>query len=216
MSAIPSWVVVHTGDFGAAVATEVRRRLPDADAVHTGALPGLQCPPGGLILLATNRPCVDVELTVDRWAMDQQCFLIPVALEHPFLRIGPVLGPRAHATLDCYRRRLHQHHRDREVRRMAEEQYAAEAALQPQGYLPTLVTLAVSTVLELGRRLADGVDDELQQVRLLDVYTLSTRCSRLVGRHGNARSAPVYAEAERSYRALLPVVRDVAKMRGAQ
>ncbi|MGP3983116.1 hypothetical protein [Streptomyces sp. KR80] len=212
-------LVVHSGDFGAAVAAELACALPSV--VSVGAEPGTAdpavWPDAEFVVPATSCPRTDLEQAVDAWALTRRATVVPVSLEHPQLRIGPALNPSTTATLDCLRRRFAQHAPDRALQRQANEAYggAAGAAVAgaPRGYPHSLAVFAAQWVLAVRQRLDGGDERDLQQVRLLHVHTLQMRSAHLIGCHGNARSPRRGRESERSYADLLPLVQRLGARR---
>ena len=68
-------------------------------------------PAGGVLVVALGHTVPSVELLADELVRARSATLVPVVAEQPYLRVGPVLGPSATATIDCFYRRLGQHGR---------------------------------------------------------------------------------------------------------
>ncbi|WP_340687836.1 hypothetical protein LCL61_17710 [Amycolatopsis coloradensis] len=203
-------LVLHDEGFGTAVA----ERLGALPSVTTSATPGLpspdEVPARSILVLALNQPAPRFEREADRLALARDAFLIPVVASHQAVRVGPVLGPGAHATMDCHYRRTLQHH----TTTGSPELQAAYDEVEHRhsvGFLPSLVASASSWATAVIHRLAEGNLSDLQQVAFFSGNSPRIGRHRLTGVHGNARSAaPVPAE-DRSWRALLPLARELAQ-----
>ncbi|WP_143253978.1 hypothetical protein [Amycolatopsis keratiniphila] len=203
-------LVLHDDGFGTAVA----ERLGALPSVTTRATPGLpspgEVPARGVLVLALNQPAPRFEREADRLALARDAFLIPVIASHQAIRLGPVLGPGAHATMDCHYRRTLQHH----TSTGSPELHAAydEVEHRPSaGFLPSLAASAASWTAAVIHRLAEGDPSDLQQVTYFSGTSARIGRHRLTGVHGNARSEATVPVEDRSWQALLPLARELAQ-----
>lgn len=203
--------ILHATPFGAAVAAAVAARLPGAVAVRrlARAAPprAADVPPGGVLILVLGHTVPSVERLADDLARARSAALVPVVAEQPYVRVGPVLGPAATATVDCFFRRTGQHGRTtgrRELLAAYDEQWPLDGL----GHLPSLVPAAAVLAAGAVRRLLAGEVGDLQHVVTLDGLAPGVIRTRLTGVHGNARSRPPVPEADRSWRLLAGPVRE--------
>ncbi|MFB9903675.1 hypothetical protein [Allokutzneria oryzae] len=206
-------LVLHDDGFGTEVATRLAAALPAVTvrAAHPTDLPAADDIPGeGVLVLALNRAAPRFEQEADLLALSRGAILVPVVAEHQVVRIGPVLGPGAHATVDCYYRRVRQHHLGTGLQEL-HETYDRSGPRGSHGYLPSVAAAAASWAAAVIRRLAEGDRRDLQQVTLVNGLSPRLSRSRLTGVHGNARSASPVPAADRSWHALLPLARELAQ-----
>ncbi|WP_409180112.1 TOMM precursor leader peptide-binding protein [Amycolatopsis sp. VS8301801F10] len=204
-------LVRHDAGFGAEVAARLAAMLPAARREPLdGPLAADDVPPGGVLVLALDQPAPRLERLADELALSRDAVLVPIAAEHQVVRIGPVLGPGAQATVDCYYRRVRQHYYGTGLTEL-HAAYDRAAARRTDGYLPSTAAAAAALTAALLRRLADGDRSDLQQVTVLSGLAPRLDRARLTGVHGNARSASPVPRADRSWAALLPLARDLAR-----
>ncbi|WP_370948435.1 hypothetical protein AB5J62_12835 [Amycolatopsis sp. cg5] len=208
MPASPEVLVLHDEGFGAAVA---QRLYPaTTKAIRLDELPAAEdVPAGGVLVLALDLPAPRFERAADQLALARGTFLVPVVASHQMVRIGPVLGPGARATIDCHYRRSLQHSG---ATGHAELQAAYDEVetRRSQGFLPSLAAAAAASVTAVIRRIAEADRSDLQQITYLSGTSPRIGRHRLTGVHGNARSASTVSAEDRSWQALLPLARELA------
>jgi bacteriocin biosynthesis cyclodehydratase domain-containing protein len=122
-------------------------------------VPAIQLPPEDLtaaftggaraVVLALPRPSRTLCELADLAAYEHAVPWLPVILEHPFLRIGPLVVPPAGPCFRCYRARRLQHDTEREFSVAFEAAYDSGDSSGPIGYLPHHARLAAAATLRL-------------------------------------------------------------------
>jgi bacteriocin biosynthesis cyclodehydratase domain-containing protein len=125
-------------------------------------------------------------------ALDAVCWRqgIPwssTVLDRTTLITGPVITPGAGACFACYHRRRLSHIRTLEREQVLLEAYAQDTALGLPGFLPGVVTMAVSALL-LDRRAYRSTGGRLRLADMLNGHVDETRVVRVHGCHRCGRS----------------------------
>jgi bacteriocin biosynthesis cyclodehydratase domain-containing protein len=205
--------VVGVGRFGTAVAAQlpeslgevaVRTVRDDSDLAH---LPAARC-----YLLVAGRPVTRLSQRLDRAVHDWRASLLPVVVEDPYLRVGPLVTPGRGACLTCYHTRVRQHGEQSQADAI-EAYHRANPAADPVGHPPTTGYFAAEIAAGIVRRLLagpPGADGEAGSVRHVDLLSLQMRRSEVVGVHGCPRCGLGTDETTRGFRSLLPLAAAVA------
>ncbi|EME52551.1 hypothetical protein [Amycolatopsis decaplanina] len=203
-----SVLVLHDDDFGAAVATRLRSARPDATAHRLGGWPDL----GSLdaliaeyerIVFAWSRPVRRLESAVDSAVLRHGKTLLPVVAEGLTTRVGPLLGPRAEATVDCYYRRRAQRMGAHTDLGLVHDHFDDHPEGEPAGYLGA----TVAVVCGLTGRMLDG-DAAEPRVVLVQPHLGEATSSVLLGVHGNARSQSPVPSEQRTFARLRGIILD--------
>lgn len=220
-STAPAVTVLHTTPFGAHVCDLLVTDLRAAEgrvtarALHREAGPcEKDVPQGGIVVLALGHQTPAVERAADDLARVAGAHLIPVVAEQSLVRIGPVLGPAATATMDCYYRRTLQHTATPALREVLDA-LDAQWPVTDLGHLPSTARTAAVLTSEIVRHVTAGLQSDLQQVTMFGAHRPDIGRMRLIGVHGNARSRPVVAERDRSWQLLAAHLRGVLAARDA-
>jgi bacteriocin biosynthesis cyclodehydratase domain-containing protein len=197
-------------EFGAAVGDELQRRLGDRAVRHDGGVAGGQLPIAACYVAVAGRPLPTELEALDEAAFAWRCRLIAVTVEHPYLRLGPIVVPGAGACYHCYAARLQQHSPTPEYAEAVLAHFRAPDARSFPGHLPPLASF-VATWLD--RTLAELELDpgrlagRIQQLHLLNLHLLD---GRAVGVHGCRRCGLGRDERRRSVDELEPFARELA------
>ncbi len=193
-------LIIAVGAFGVAVA---RSLSPATHVIHMPvAGGGISIPPEvTTLLLATSVPAPHVELRLSEVAHSQSVDFLPIVLEHPRLRVGPVSRAGSRGCSSCYRHRIRQHAVDLLAQDALEEHFRRDPEAAERGFPAHWPALAAGLARQAD--LADSV-----RVRHVDLLSNTPAVSRLVPVHGCGVCAPADAQAprQRSVARLMSVV----------
>jgi len=123
------------GPFGVRVASllaavhpgyqEADASLAEISAAFTG--------PAGAVVIALWRPDAELCDTADTLSYRYQLPWLPVVMEHPVIRIGPLVRPPAGPCFRCYARRRRQHDRQPWVTAALQAAYDRDQDCGPGG-----------------------------------------------------------------------------------
>ncbi|MGW4959877.1 TOMM precursor leader peptide-binding protein [Nonomuraea sp. NPDC004186] len=201
MSMLSPDLIVAVGAFGVAVA-----RSLTGPATHVVRVPvsddGISIPPEvTTLLLAASVPAPHLELQLSEAAHSQSVDFIPIVLEHPRLRVGPVSHAGSRGCSSCYRHRIRQHAVDPLAQDALEEHFRRAPEAAERGFPAHWPALAAGLARQVD--LADNV-----RVHHVDLLSNTPAMSRLVPVHGCGVCAPAPAQAprQRSVARLVSVV----------
>jgi len=193
--------ILRLGAFGAAVATLAGHRLSLADhAVTVGdvtvaphAAPAFW-PPSDLHVLVAGRPSPFLEGILDRSVVDSHTPAATVVVEHPRLRLGPLVDGTG-ACLGCLHARRAQHDGAHAKVAPLMRAYDRDPSLEPRGHLPHHVALAATWVERLTEQQAAGTA-RAGRVTHLNLHTGASGSDQVVGVHGcpRCRTTPPLAD----------------------
>lgn len=106
-------------------------------------------------VIALWRPDPELCDAVDALSYRYQQPWLPVIMEHPVIRIGPLVRPPAGPCFQCYARRRRQHDPQPWVTAALQAAYDRSQACGPGGYMPHHARLAAAVAQDMLRRL-DG------------------------------------------------------------
>ncbi|MEV4469777.1 TOMM precursor leader peptide-binding protein [Nonomuraea sp. NPDC049504] len=198
----PPDLIVTVGAFGAAAA-----RLLSGPATRLADAPPagreIDLPPAtAIVVLAASVPAPAVELELSRAAHLRDFAFLPVVLDHPRLRVGPVSRAGSRGCSTCYRNRVRQHAANVSAQEAVEEHHRRHPEVADRGYLAHWPALAAA----LAALAAQADPADTTRVRHLDLLSNTPLVSRLVPVHGCAVCAPEAAEA--------PQLRSIVRLRG--
>ncbi|GIH75826.1 TOMM precursor leader peptide-binding protein [Planobispora longispora] len=198
--------LITLGAFGAAVAERVRERL-DSVAVtpadEHGYLDSSLWPNARVRALAAFRPAPRLEETLDGASCAYRTPWFPVVVEHPRLRVGPVVAPGHGACARCFQARRRQHDPGQRLTGTLADAYTADPALGPGGYLPHHVELAALLTVQLVKSVCDdGGAAEAGHVRQFHLLDGTLGRSTVVGVHGCRRCRTTPDQRESTWRDL--------------
>lgn len=155
-----------------------------------------------LRVLVTGRTSTYLESQLDRAVVESRTPAAVIALEHPRLRLGPLVGTGG-ACLTCLRTRRAQHGSDRAQTDVLRRAYDSDPALEPRGYLPHQAGLAAAWIADLVRDLESGdTARHTATVRTINLHTGVMAADRVVGVHGCPRCRTTPPLQESSWRDL--------------
>lgn len=184
--------LLSLGAFAAAVARRTPTTLEGhsiasydaAEAPH--ARPAFW-PRADLRVLITGRPSPYLEAVLDQSVADSGVPAVVITLEHPRLRLGPLLGTGG-ACLSCMRSRRAQHDPSYLRVQPLTAAYDKDPSLEPTGHLPHHVRFATSWLQSVVEDLTTGNEARhCGQVRSINLHTGALSSDRVVGLHGCSR-----------------------------
>jgi bacteriocin biosynthesis cyclodehydratase domain-containing protein len=185
--------LIATGDFGVAVAERLQASRPELTITSPGtsAVPltaSSAWPSAALRVLLAWREAPRLAETLDARSADWRTPWLPVVMEHPRLRVGPVVVPGAGACYRCFLRRRQQHEPDTAVTAALHAHYDAEPTAGPRGYLPHHVTLAAALAEAALTRFDDGtLAGQAGLVRHYHLLEHQVSSAHVTGLHGCPR-----------------------------
>jgi bacteriocin biosynthesis cyclodehydratase domain-containing protein len=185
--------ILHLGVFAA----DAAQRIAAASADHDVVVSDLHRAPNGspafwprseLRILITGRESRHLSALLDESVYETSTPAVSMTLDHPRLRLGPVVLPDQGPCSSCASRRRQQH--DSSYRKAA-ALYAAydnDPALEPHGHLPHQAGLAAAWATCIIDDTAAGhLSRHSGVIRQLNLQTGAVSSDRVVGVHGCTR-----------------------------
>lgn len=143
---------VGFGPFGRQAATLLSALDPAGRVVEPDALDAAFAHAPSVVVAAFWRPSPAVCEQLDELSLASRIPWLPIIVEHPVMRIGPLVEPPLGVCFRCYRRRCAQHDAQRRTTADLHEAYDRDPALGPSGFLPHHARLAAHIAGEMLRR----------------------------------------------------------------
>jgi bacteriocin biosynthesis cyclodehydratase domain-containing protein len=175
--------VTGTGPFGAAVGRLLGEHLP-ATVVGVDGMSECFLEPSVYAVLALWRPSMALCERADALAAERGVAWLPAVLEHPHLRVGPLIRPGAGPCFRCYRVRREQHDEHRRMTAALQDAYDGRPELGPAGFLPHHARWASTLVMSF---VDTGTTGSVSSVHL---STGALVTNTVVACHGCARCRP--------------------------
>jgi hypothetical protein len=209
---------VHTvhiftvGATGRAIGDRLARYRPVQRHDGTDGIDPDRLPMADAYVLAAGRQVAELEQAMDVLAHERRRVLLAVAVEHPVLRLGPVVVPGSGAACaGCYHRRCRSHLVGLDAFDRLAAHYARHPHDEPAGYLPPMLDFAAR---QAHRLLADPAAHagsvHMAHLLLPRVYRWTT-----VGIHGCPRCGLTRDERDRSSVRLAAAVAAAGAVPGA-
>lgn len=149
------------GPFGLHVAELLHGGTPD-DVVHDAYdVEDLFKSAKGVVILALWRPEDGLCSRADELAYTYGQAWLPIVMEFPVVRVGPLVHPPLGPCFRCSQLRLVQHDSQHDATAAIHAAYESDRACGPAGYLPHHARLAAGVAMELlGRTAAAGATHE--------------------------------------------------------
>jgi bacteriocin biosynthesis cyclodehydratase domain-containing protein len=209
---MPTTCVVAVDSFGVAVGRRLVARLPDTVLLprqFDRPIPAGYLPLADAYVLVAARQVEDLCQWLDDSVHVWRRKLLPVVVEHPWLRVGPLVAPGSGACATCYLRRFRQHHRSLPQWEALVTHYRVHTTDGPRGYLPSTVFLAAELAAQQLSEAFTGDNSGAGTVRHLHLLGHQMRRSTVIGIHGCPRCGSGRQEPERSYARLAEVLQPV-------
>jgi hypothetical protein len=154
--------VISGGAFGLRVAdfltgNEAGSRTTYDHPIDGGRIESAFDDQGASIVIALSRPDPELCQRADRLAFDRNRIWLPIVMEHPVIRVGPLVRPPRGPCFTCSYRRRVQHEIGNELSAAVKAAYEADPVWGPEGYLPHHARLAAA--IGRGLLLASGFGD---------------------------------------------------------
>lgn len=178
----PPWqrvplAVAAVGPFGERTAEHLTKAVPGACLVARSDIVNAFALARDAVVLALSRPEPALCELADEVSHRYGTPWLPVTMDHPVIRVGPLVMPGCGPCFRCYRRRRQQHDTQPEASAALLAAYAADPEAGPAGYLPHHTRIAAGVVSEMLHGIAVG-----DQRRLHGHVPGSVTTIRLFGR----------------------------------
>lgn len=180
--------IVGTGPFGKRCGQLLAANLPASRRYDSIELTAAFASQPAAVVLAIWRPEPALCEAADEIAFRYGVPWLPVIMEHPAIRVGPVIRPPAGPCFGCYARRRGQHDGQPWATAALHAAYQRDRTCGPRGYLPQHARLAAGVaqtmLLSEAGSAADAVSATVTTIRLV---TGGMSASRVMACHGCAR-----------------------------
>lgn len=185
----PAVLVGGVGEFGQRVAGFLSDWLPEAAEYKVGdGLDAAFSAASSAVVLALWRPEPDLCEQADELSFSHQIAWLPVIMEHPVIRIGPLVDPAAGPCFRCYSRRRAQHDRQPWITVTLHASYRRDQDWGPAGYLPHQARMASAAAL---KTLADHSDAQTAgEVATIGLVAGGLTVSPVIACHNCDRCTP--------------------------
>jgi bacteriocin biosynthesis cyclodehydratase domain-containing protein len=133
---------VGVGPFGERVAERLLRLIPASRIAAEDDIDDVFSAAPSAVAIATWRPAPALCERADELAYRYRVPWLAVIMEHPVIRVGPLVDPATGPCFRCYRRRRVQHDTQAMATAAVHAAYERDPVLGPAGYLPQHVRLA--------------------------------------------------------------------------
>lgn len=148
--------VVGIGQFGDRVAGDLVNTNPGARLVASSDIQNAFAVSRSAVVVALWRPEPLLCEKADELAHRHGVPWLPVTMEHPVIRIGPLVWPRRGPCFRCYRARREQHDVQPAATAALLQAYRDDSSAGPGGYLPHQANMAAALARQMLGYLADG------------------------------------------------------------
>jgi bacteriocin biosynthesis cyclodehydratase domain-containing protein len=181
-------VAVWTGEFGLAVA-QFLQTMTDVSARVEAVADGIPIRPwmgDEMLVVCAWREWPALFAHAESVAYAHASPWLPVVLEHPEMRVGPLVSPPRGPCHSCFTRRRHQHDPRRRITWGLHRAYDRDPSVGPRGFVSYQARLAAAIVTQIADDLATGKERSGTIVRL-NLYTHAFARETLVPVAGCAR-----------------------------
>ncbi len=192
----PAVLAGGVGEFGERVAGFLSGWLPEAEEYKVAdGLAAAFSAASAAVALALWRPEPDLCELADELSFQYQIAWLPVIMEHPVIRVGPLVDPAAGPCFRCYSRRRAQHDRQPWITATLYAGYRRDQAWGSGGYLPHQARMASAVAL---KALADHAiapasrrdDDRLGEVATIGLMAGGLTVNPVIACHNCDRCTP--------------------------
>ena len=148
----------------------------------------------GAVVLASWRPEPDLCELADQLSFRQLVPWLPVIMEHPVVRIGPLVDPAAGPCFGCYSRRRAQHDRQPWITATLQASSRCDDSWSPVGYLPHQARMAAAVAVRtlsdrLGKPGSPAGSQLAGEVTTIGLSTGSLQANPVIACHNCDRCA---------------------------
>ena len=176
--------ILTVGTFGSAVAKHLVPLFPTShESAWNGSLPGeLECSnKEDIQVLIAWRPVPRLCEFLDEASHRCGNVFIPLIVDSPTLRLGPIIVPRTSSCWRCWSLRAMQHSEFPRERAALLEYYASDAQNGPAGYLEPFAMMAAAKLAETIRTCRCSPDTRAGEIWQMDMFTRDVSTGRLMG-----------------------------------
>jgi bacteriocin biosynthesis cyclodehydratase domain-containing protein len=193
-------VLIGLGAFGQGAGHILSTIYKGKVAVLTARTP-LRSAKAHMLIAPSAEP--DLTEALDALSFERGVPWLPVTIEHPQLRVGPLVVPGEGACARCYLMRHRQHDPSVAISDLMIDHLRRHPGEAPQGHLPGLASVAAALAVK-------ALAGPAGRVVNLDVLSLGVSSGHVTGIHGCGRCDPTPRDKDRTYRML---VRDLQACR---
>ncbi|AWK96227.1 TOMM precursor leader peptide-binding protein [Bacillus velezensis] len=193
--------LITTGSFGEEISKQFIKRHQDTKVTALNEnfhiLPSDQFPSARLHVFAAWRPSACISKQLDRLFFQWKEPWLPIIMEHPYLRIGPLIIPGKGPCFHCFHARLLQHSPVPEYLKKIDDHYAKHPEAGPKGYLRSFAGWSAAFVSIVLKSMEDG-ESLAGSMWQTNVLTRDSFRSNTIGVHGCPRCGLKRSEKSRS------------------
>jgi bacteriocin biosynthesis cyclodehydratase domain-containing protein len=141
----------------------------------------------GPVAVGLWRPSPTLCEAADELAFGHRRTWLPIIMDHPHLRVGPLVVPGQGACFSCFAARQAQHDAERTASAAVLKAYDLDGQLGPRGYLSHHARLAAALAHVMLGRLGEVPASVAGQVVSVNVLRSGFRAHRVASRPGCAR-----------------------------
>jgi bacteriocin biosynthesis cyclodehydratase domain-containing protein len=180
--------VLAVGEFGSAVADILAGpERPGSPVIYDGPIAAGHLPVAETYVLVSGHPAPAALETLDDAVFAWGCRLVPVTVEHPYLRLGPVVVPGRSPCYHCFAARCLQHALVPAYALAVTEHFRDQQAPSWPGYLPPVATIAAAWAQRALHWEAGAGLGSPGAVQMLNMLTFQQFAGAVVGVHGCRR-----------------------------
>jgi bacteriocin biosynthesis cyclodehydratase domain-containing protein len=183
-----SVAIVGAGPFGVRVSDILTARLTGGWQLSASEIADAFTARPSAVVIALWRPDPGLCETADELSFRTGVCWLPVTMEHPVIRVGPLVCPPAAPCFGCYIRRRAQHDSQPWATAALAAAYDTDQACGPAGYLPHQARMAAATAYDvLSRWTARAEGSGVGEVTTIRLVASGLSTSRVVACHGCPR-----------------------------
>jgi bacteriocin biosynthesis cyclodehydratase domain-containing protein len=183
-----SVAIASAGPFGARVSDILIAGLAGGRQLSAGEFATAFTAGSSAVVLALWRPDHGVCETADELSFQTGVRWLPVIMEHPVIRVGPMVCPPAGPCFGCYTRRRAQHDNQPWVTAALRAAYDSDGSCGPGGYLPHQARMAAAVAHDfLSQQTTDAESTRAGEVTTIRLQAGGLGTSRVVACHGCTR-----------------------------
>lgn len=149
MTSAGKLAIVAAGTFGHRVSKLLCEAHPDSRDIVAEAIADAFAGDAAAIIVVAPRPAWAMCEHADQLAYCHDKPWLPVIVEHPILRVGPLVRPPAGPCFGCYQTRRFQHDTVYTASAVLNAAYDADPSLSPAGHLPHHARLAAAVATQI-------------------------------------------------------------------
>lgn len=183
-----SVATASAGRFGARVSEILTAGLPGAWELGASEITAAFTAGSSAVVLALWRPDHGLCEAADERSFQTGICWLPVIMEHPVIRVGPMVRPPTGPCFGCFTRRRAQHDSKSWVTAALHAAYESDESCGPGGYLPHQARMAAAVAHDLlSRQAMDAESTGAGEVTTIRLLAGGLDTSRVLACHGCTR-----------------------------